>query len=167
MGSRPDRCQPRTSRRHTVRLMREGSFSYDIHAACTPAAAIDLLSDLTRQGELHPLIVSVVEQPPATSALRSYRITDVLRLGPLPLRVTYHADVLSQDDNEMVTQARQWPRTKVVNRTSVRTSPDGRTHVHVEVTLRAPSALHAYALRTARTAHLALAERIASVLESD
>jgi hypothetical protein len=124
-----------------------------------------LLSDVTRQGELHPLITKVEERPPVDGALRSYAITDRLELGPIPFRITYSADTLSITDTEVVTVARQRPRTTLRNRTTV-TPTDGGVHVHVDVELRAPSLLFRYAFRQGRTAHLQLAERIRTVLES-
>lgn len=59
--------------------MRSGSFSYVAEAPASPEAAMALLGDLTRQGELHPLIVAVEERPAPAGALASFRITDRLR----------------------------------------------------------------------------------------
>jgi hypothetical protein len=124
-----------------------------------------LLSDVTRQGELHPLITKVEERPPVDGALRSYAITDRLQLGPIPFRITYSADTLSITDTEVVTVARQRPRTTLRNSTTV-TPTDGGVHVHVDVELQAPSLLFRYAFRQGQAAHLQLAERIRTVLES-
>jgi hypothetical protein len=146
-------------------VSRTGSWSYQVEAACAPEQALALLGDLTRQGELHPLIVEVRELPPAPGALRSYAITDALRLGPLPFRITYFADTLSVTDDEVVTLARQRPRTTLRNRTTV-TAVDGGTRVQVEVELTAPRLLFGYAFREGRKAHLALAERLRGVLAS-
>ena len=145
--------------------MRSGSWEYDVEATCRPEQAMALLSDITRQGELHPLIVDVKELPPADGALRSYAITDKLKLGPLPFRITYYADTLSVTEDEIVTVARQRPRTTLRNRTTVRPAGSG-THVHVEVELTAPRLLFAYAFREGRKAHLALAERLRQVLSA-
>ncbi|MDX6215819.1 MAG: hypothetical protein QOG99_1403 [Frankiales bacterium] len=148
--------------------VRTGTWSYDVdvHAAdATPAAAMALLSDITRQGELHPLITKVEELPPIEGALRSYAITDSLRLGPVPFRITYRADTLSVSDTEVVTVARQRPRTTIRNRTTV-TPTSGGVHVHVDVELTAPSLLFRYAYREGHKAHLELAERIRSVLQA-
>lgn len=145
--------------------VRTGSWSYDVDATCAPAEAMALLSDITRQGELHPLIIGVEELPPSPGAIRSYAITDRLALGPVPFRITYHADTLSISDSEVVTVARQKPRTTIRNRTTVAAAGDG-THVHVDVQLTAPTLLFPYAFREGRKAHLALADRIRQVLST-
>lgn len=145
--------------------MRTGSFGYDVRARCRAADAMTLLSDLHRQGELHPLIVEVRDLPPVPGAVRSYAIRDRLAWGPLRFGITYLADTLRVTDSEIVTEARQRPRTTIRNRTTVSEESEGRVHVAVQVELTAPTLLHGYALRTARTAHLALAERLRDVLE--
>jgi hypothetical protein len=145
--------------------VRTGTWDYTIDAAATPEAAHALLSDLTRQGELHPLIVKVVERPPAPGALATYAITDVLRLGPVPFRITYVADQVSVSDGLIETVAHQKPGTTIRNRTTIAATPTGvRIEVHVELT--APSLLFSYAYKQGRAAHLELAQRIQRVLES-
>lgn len=144
--------------------MREGSWSYEVVARCALADAVSLLSDIERQGELHPLITAVVPVDPAPGALRSYAITDRLQWGPLRFRITYHADVLAVSDEEVVTVARQRPRTSL--RSTVRFAPEGEVvRICVTVVMRAPTPLFGYASRTGRAAHLELAGRIREVLE--
>lgn len=145
--------------------MRTGSWSYDVDASCAPQRALALLSDITQQGELHPLIVAVEELPPAAGALRSYAITDRLVLAGVPFRITYHADTLSITDDQVVTVARQRPRTTIRNTTTVTGTATG-CHVHVDVSLTAPTLLFPYAFREGRKAHLALAGRLQEVLSS-
>ena len=145
--------------------MRTGSWSYDIDAPATPAAAHALLSDITRQGELHPLITKVERLPPAAGALKSYAITDALRFGPIPFRITYVAHTLSVSDTEIVTVARQRPRTTIRNHTTITPTPTG-VHIRVEVELTAPTPLFSFAFREGRKAHLELAERIRVALAS-
>lgn len=146
--------------------MRSGSWTYGLTARCRLEDAEALLADVTKQGRLHPLIVSVVELPPAEGALRSFAIKDRLRMAGVPLTITYHADLLSRTGTEIVTVARQRPRTALRNVTRLTDNGDGTVRVDVEVTLTAPSVLHGYALRTGRSAHLELAERIKAVLEN-
>jgi hypothetical protein len=136
-----------------------------VDARATPEAAMALLSDITRQGELHPLISQVEELSPVDGALRSYAVTDNLRLGPVRFRITYHADTLSISGSEIVTVARQRPRTTIRNRTTIVPTAEG-VHVHVDVTLTTPTPLFSYAFREGRKAHLQLAGRIRDVLES-
>jgi hypothetical protein len=119
---------------------------------------------LDRHTELHPLVVGVERLPPAPGALRSYAITDRLRIGPVGFRVRYRADVLAATEREVHTVAHQRPGTTVHNRSRI--SPDGdRTGIEVEITLRAPAPLFGYALRQARRAHERLAARLPGALE--
>ena len=144
-------------------MSRSGTFSYTIEAPGDAATAIALLSDPRRNGELHPLIQSVVEVHAQPGAIASYRITDLLPLGPLRLRIVYEADVITITETDVVTVARQRPATTVRNVTRVATTSSG-VMVDVSITLTAPTLLFGYALRTARAAHLELGERISARL---
>ncbi|MDG4783056.1 SRPBCC family protein [Micromonospora sp. WMMD961] len=146
-------------------MLSSDTFSYTVQARCSPAEAAALLSDLTRQGELHPLIVRVRRVPPRPGAQASYTINDRLAAGPLRLRTTYHADVLISEADEIVMVARQWPATTVRNHTRLRAEPDGLVRIDVEITLTAPTPLFRYAFRQARAAHLALATRLGAALD--
>ncbi|MET7710855.1 SRPBCC family protein [Micromonospora sp. NPDC005413] len=146
-------------------MLTSDTFSYTVQARCSPAEAAALLSDLTRQGELHPLIVRVRRVPSRPGARASYTINDRLAAGPLHFRTTYHADVLISEDDEIVTVARQWPATTVRNHTRLRAEPDGLVRIDVEITLSAPTLLFRYAFRQARVAHLALATRLGAALD--
>ncbi|MBO4210758.1 SRPBCC family protein, partial [Micromonospora echinofusca] len=44
-------------------MRRQDTFTYTVQARCTPERASALLADLTRQVELHPLIVRVTPRP--------------------------------------------------------------------------------------------------------
>jgi hypothetical protein len=132
--------------------MRTGSWTYGLTAQCRLDAAVNLLSDVTKQGRLHPLIVEVNELPPGPGALRSFAIKDRLRIAGLPLTITYLADLLMKSDKEVVTVARQRPRTTLRNVTRFQDNGDGTIRVDVEVTLTA--------------AHRELAERMQQVLEN-
>lgn len=140
-------------------MSRSGTFEYTIGAPCDAATAVALLGDPRRNGELHPLIQSVAEVSPQPGAIASYRITDLLPLGPLRLRIVYEADVITLTPSQVVTVARQRPATTVRNETLVASTDAGVT-VTVSITLTAPAALFGYAFRTARAAHLELGERI-------
>ncbi|MGI5523122.1 SRPBCC family protein [Micromonospora sp. CA-259024] len=146
-------------------MLSSDTFSYTVQARCSPAEAAALLSDLTRQGELHPLIVRVRRLPPRPGARASYTINDRLAAGPLRFRTTYQADVLISEDDEIVMVARQWPATTVRNHTRLRAEPDGLVRIDVEITLSAPTLLFRYAFGQARAAHLALATRLGAVLD--
>ncbi|MBM0232728.1 SRPBCC family protein [Micromonospora sp. STR1_7] len=146
-------------------MLRRDTFSYTVQARCSPAEAAALLSDLTRHGELHPLIVHVRQLPPRPGALASYTISDRLAAGPLRFRTSYQADVLISEDDEIVMVARQWPATTVHNHTRLHAEPDGLLRIDVEITLSAPAPLFRYAFRQARAAHLALASRLGAALD--
>lgn len=146
--------------------MRTGAFAYELQPRCRLADAAALLSDITRQGELHPLIIDVTERPPEEGALRSYAIRDQLKLGPFPFKIRYYADTLTVSETEIVTVARQRPRTKIRSRVNLTDEGDGTVRIRVEITLEAPSLLFGYALREGRAAHLKLAERMRAVLEA-
>ncbi|MET7879452.1 SRPBCC family protein [Micromonospora profundi] len=146
-------------------MLSSDTFSYTVQARCSLADAAALLGDLSRQGELHPLIIRVRRVPPRPGAVASYTINDRLVAGPLRFRTTYHADVLTLDDDEIVTVARQWPATTVRNHTRLRAEPDGLVRIDVEITLRAPKPLFRYAFSQARVAHLALAARLGAALD--
>ncbi|SCL38204.1 hypothetical protein GA0070624_6133 [Micromonospora rhizosphaerae] len=146
-------------------MLSRDTFSYTVQARCSRADALALLGDLTRQGELHPLVVAVRRVPPRPGALASYAITDRLAVGPLRFPVTYQADVLIATEDEVVTVARQWPATTVRNHTRFKDEPAGVVRIDVEITLSAPAPLFGYAFRQARAAHLGLATRLGAALE--
>ena len=148
-------------------MLRRGTFRYTVQARCALADAVGLLSDFARQEELHPLIVRVQSQPPRPGAVRSYTITDRLAWGPFRFPTKYQADVLTVTDDEVVSVARQWPRTTVHNHALLRQEPEGLVRIDVEIRLSVPAPLFPYAFRQARTAHLALATRLREVLDRD
>ncbi len=145
--------------------MRTGGWDYEIVARCRLQDAHALLSDLTRQGELHPLIIDVRPQPAPPGVLQRWAITDRLRFGPLSVRITYVADVLTVTDHLLETVARQRPRTTVRNTTRLADLGDGTVRLSVDVVLTAPAPLFGLAQRQGRLAHLELAARIREVLE--
>jgi hypothetical protein len=146
--------------------VKTGSWSYGLTARCRLEDAEALLADVTKQGRLHPLIIDVTELPAVPGALRSFAIKDRLKMAGVPFTITYVADLLSRTGTEIVTVARQQPRTTLRNVTRLTDNGDGTVTVDVEVTMTAPSLLHGYALKTGRKAHLELAERIKDVLEN-
>ncbi|MDP9795578.1 hypothetical protein J2S43_004090 [Catenuloplanes nepalensis] len=145
--------------------MRTGDFHYTARPHCTASEAMTVLADLTRQGELHPLIIAVhTEEPPRPGAIRSYTITDAMRWGPLRFRIRYQADILSESATTLDTVARQSPNVTVRNRTTVTAQDDGRTRIDCHVTLTAPTPLFGYAFAQARRAHGELAARMEEAL---
>ena len=146
-------------------VSRTRSFSYDIVAAGHAHDAWPLLTEYSKHAALHPFIVNVEKLPTADGSLRSYRITDRLRLGPIPFRVRYLTDVLEVDAARVVTVARQRPRTIVKNETELVDGADGTVHAHTTVTMTAPLLLFGYAFRQLRIAHEGLAVRLREEIE--
>lgn len=146
--------------------MATGTFTYGLRPACAVADAVRLLSDFSGHAELHPLIVKVTQLPAAPGALRSFAIDDRLTVGPVRFTTTYHVDVLTATDDEVVTVARQRPATTVHNHARLRPEADGTVQIDVEITLTAPRPLFGYAFRQAKAAHAALADRLTQALEA-
>jgi hypothetical protein len=147
-------------------VSRTGTFDYSLTARCEPAQAVRLLSDFSLHDQLHPLIVKVERVPPEPGVLSSFAITDRLRWGPVTFPITYHADVLVAGPDEVVTVARQQPRTTLRNHTRLHPQPDGTLRIDVRITLTAPTPLFGYAFRQARAAHAELAQRLRTTLEA-
>ena len=144
--------------------MREGTWEYAVSARCALVDAVSLMADVERLGEVHPLVTRVVPLPRAAGALRSYAVTDRLRVGPLRFPITYRADVISVSELEVVTAAAQRPRTTLWLTSQFQVEGE-RVHIAVTVVMRAPRLLFPFAYRTGKAAHLQLAERIRETLE--
>lgn len=145
--------------------MRSDSFSYGIDVRCSPAEAMALMSDFHRHRGLNPYLVEVRERPAAPDAVRSFAISDRLRWGPVAFRTTYRADILTLTDREVITRARQWPRTTLLNHTTVTDLGDGLVHIAAHITFTAPRPLFGYGFRTAQAVHQGLAQRIRATLD--
>ncbi|GAB4483150.1 MAG: hypothetical protein OHK0031_06210 [Anaerolineales bacterium] len=145
--------------------MKTQSFSYDIFTRCPRERARKLLSDFSQHSQIHPLIIKVEAAPPPPGALRRYWIHDRLKWGFFRFTIRYRADILRVSDEEILTEAYQSPRTTIRNHTTLSES-GGETHIHVEMTLSAPDLLFGYAFSQAQNAHLEMARRIKTALES-
>lgn len=146
-------------------MLRRNTFSYTVQARCSRADALALLGDLSRRGELHPVIVRARRRRPRPGALASYAITGRLTAGSLRFPVTYQADVLIATEDEVVTVARQWPATTVRNRTRLKEESPDVVRLDVEITVSAPAPLFGYAFHQVRAAHLGLASRLGAALD--
>jgi hypothetical protein len=145
--------------------MKQDSFTYDITARCEPEKAVRLLSEFSQHSELHPLIIKVEQVEAPAGVLRRYFITDQLKWGPFAFKIRYQADILRVSESEILTKAYQSPSTTVTNHTTL-TAQDGQVHIHVKISLQAPSLLFNYAFNQARAAHLEMAGRIKTALEA-
>ena len=146
-------------------MSRTDSFSYDVVARGHAHDAWPLLTEYSKHAALHPFIINVEKLPTAEGSLRSYRITDRLRFGPMPFRVRYLTDVVAVEDSRVTTVARQKPATVVENITELRDSDDGMVVAHTTITMTAPAILFPYAFRQLRIAHEGLAHRLREKIE--
>jgi hypothetical protein len=152
----------------TTRIaMRQGEYRYSIDVNCPADSVAALFADIPRLVSVHPLVIGTRELTPAPDALHSYAVTDRLALGPLRFRITYHADVLEAGDREVTTRARQRPSTTLLSRVQVTDAGAGLTHIEVTVTVTTLGPLLPYTLRTARAAHLRMAEGAKRLLEAE
>ncbi|GAA1764801.1 SRPBCC family protein [Luedemannella helvata] len=145
--------------------MRTDSFSYGIDVQCSADEAMALMSDFHRHRGLNPYLVEVRELPAAPGAVRSFAISDRLRWGPFAFRTTYRADILTRTDRQVITVARQWPRTTLRNHTTVTDTGDGMVHIGAHITFTAPKLLFGYGFRTAQAVHEGLSQRLRNTLE--
>ena len=145
--------------------LRRGSFHYDIRARCPVEDAVALMADVPRLTSRHPLAIGTKDLPPGDGDLRSTAITSQLRLGPIRWHITYRADVLKLTADEVVTRARQRPRTTLVNHARFRPEDGGITHIGVEISFECPALLFRYAFGQAQFAHHGLAAGIKDMLE--
>jgi hypothetical protein len=147
--------------------MRRGEYRYSIDVACPADRAAALFADIPRLVSAHPLVIGIRELPATDGALHSYAVTDRIALGPLRFRITYRADVLEAGEREVATRARQSPSTTLLTRTQVTEAGDGVTHIEATVTVTTLRPLFPYTLRTARAAHLRMAEGAKKLLEAE
>jgi len=145
--------------------MKQDSFSYEITARCSLEKALKMLSEFSQHSAIHPLIIHVEQAPAPAGVVRRYLITDRLTWGPFTFKIRYRADILRLSQSEIVTEAYQSPKTTVINRTKL--TPRGENvQIQVNMTLRAPNLLFGYVFSQAQKAHLEMAGRIKTALES-
>ncbi|BBX64435.1 hypothetical protein MSAS_36090 [Mycobacterium saskatchewanense] len=114
--------------------------------------------DLDNLGLVHPLIVSVEalsRDDTADGYSQSYRVTDRIPLGPLTMRMTYHARLHVPDRGDVRTEADQSPGVRL--RGTVSFDPvAGGTRVTERIRISAPRPLLAVTAREAVKAHAAM-----------
>ena len=149
--------------------MARDHFSLSIEIAASPEAVHDFLADLHRVSALHPLIVRIDELPadPARPRARRFRVVDRLKLGPLPLRIRYRAEIDATSPLEIRATARQFPAIEL--RTHYRLTPiaGGATRLSEQVDVTAPRMLIGTVRRQAHAAHRETLEKLALRLASD
>jgi polyketide cyclase/dehydrase/lipid transport protein len=148
--------------------MAERSFEQSIEIGAAPEVVHDFLSDLHRHRDLHPLIERIEDLPgdPGRPAVRRYRVTDRIRLGPLAFRIAYVAELEPFAPDLILAAAWQSPGLELRTRYRLSPSPAG-TLVEEEVLLKAPFLLVGYAHRQAKAAHGETLAKLKVLLESD
>ncbi|MFD4641352.1 SRPBCC family protein [Lentzea sp. NPDC058436] len=144
--------------------MRTGTFDYTINGRGTVASAVDLMADVPRLVTMHPLAVRAeAVPPPGPDVLRSTAVTSRLKFGPVGMHITYRADLMVRDEDEVLTVAHQQPRTTLTSHVRVAEAGDG-VQIKVRVTFECPALLFSYAFAKARFAHEHMASEITKYL---
>lgn len=112
--------------------------------------------DLNNIKAVHPLVVSVratarTEMPDGYR--QSYRVKDLIPLGPFTLPTTYWAHLSVPTAGDVVTEARQFPRVRLSGVVSFEPTDVG-TRVTECLTIEAPRMLAAITTREAVKAHI-------------
>ena len=126
-----------------------------------PAAPDDVrtfYTDLANMKLVHPLVVAVAclaDQQDVRGRRRDYRVRDRIPFGPFSLCVTYRATVLIAPDGVVHTEARQFPRVRLLGRVTFAHAGAGTT-VTEAVDIEAPRPLMAFTAAQAEKAHAAM-----------
>ena len=149
--------------------MAERRFEQSIQIAAEPALVHELLGDLHRHRDLHPLIESIEDlaPEPGRSGVRRYRVTDRIRLGPLSFRITYVAEIEVVRPDLILGTAWQSPGIELRTRYRITPAPLGGTLLREDVLLEAPFPLIGYARRQAEAAHRETFAKLKLLLERE
>ncbi|MDV3126203.1 SRPBCC family protein [Mycobacterium sp. 21AC1] len=134
-----------------------------------PRQVRDFYVNLENITRVHPLVVSVRRTSGTESAgasVRTYRVSDRIRLGPLPLRITYQTCIAVSASGTVTAQARQFPRVGLDS--TVAFEPvDGGTRVTEALHITAPRPLLPLTVTEAVNAHTAMLAAIRELFEND
>jgi hypothetical protein len=111
--------------------------------------------DLRNIVDVHPLVVSVTPTERVESAdgyAQDYRIQDRIAIGPVSKSIEYVAQVMVSASNAVSTEARQFPRVRLLGAVSFDVADDG-TMLTERLTITAPRPLLAFTVREAASAH--------------
>lgn len=149
--------------------MTQRVFEQEVYVEAEPPVVIAHLGSYEHHDAIHPMIVAVRKLDPRATAKgpvqRRYAITDRIRLGPLTTRFTYLATIYQAGSEELVSDAYQFPRVHLRNRTRCEASGAG-TLVHEHVTVEAPRLLLGFVARQAEAAHRAMLANLKTLVES-
>ncbi|BBZ46453.1 SRPBCC family protein [Mycobacterium parmense] len=138
------------------------------HVPAEPDDVREFYVDLDNIRLVHPLIVSVQvlsrgETPDGYD--QTYRVVDRIPLGPISMRITYRARLLTRADGAVATEADQWPAVRLRGAVSFEPA-DGGTLLVERITVAAPRPLAATTARQAVQAHATMLAGIARHFES-
>lgn len=149
--------------------MARAMFTKSIYIAASPSVVKASLADYSHHSVIHPLIVRVEALAPTTTpegtALRRYKITDRVRMGPFTFPITYLATISESADGALVSDAYQQPRVHLHNVTRFQPEGDG-VRVEERVDINAPRLLVSYTLKQASQAHEKMLANLKTMLES-
>ncbi len=114
--------------------------------------------DLRNIIRVHPLVVSVTPSERTDSGdgyTQGYRVRDRIPLGPLTMAVGYTARVTVPVHGDVQTEARQFPRVRLIGSVSFEPTGDG-TRLTERLLISAPRPLAAFTVREAVKAHQAM-----------
>ncbi|MGW1742265.1 SRPBCC family protein [Nocardia sp. NPDC001965] len=122
----------------------------------------DFYRDLTKLGQLHPLVVGVEQLPDSDDGGRrvsNYRVTDRIPFGPLACRITYRVRSRETAEGNLVVDAYQFPRVHVHGEVEFAEQASG-TLVTERLRLGAPWGLLGTVQRRGIAAHIMMLENL-------
>lgn len=149
--------------------MAQADFSLSIEIPAPLEGVREFLADLHRIRVLHPLIVGVDDLPanPARPAARQFQVFDRLKLGPLPLRIRYRAEIEVTSADEVRGTAWQFPAIEVRTRYQLAPLTGDSTRLTERVDMTAPRLLIGTVRRQALAAHQETLEKLARHLSTE
>jgi Polyketide cyclase / dehydrase and lipid transport len=146
--------------------MRRTGFELSVVVPAEPEKVREFLADMRECARIHPLITRVVRLSRRMPDIDRYRIRDRMRLGPITIAFSYLVETTRTPEGDIVSDAYQFPRIHLHNRTSCTPTQDG-TLVHEQVTITAPRFLVGTVRREGIRAHRAMLDNLAALLPED
>lgn len=149
------------------------TFTTEVCIASTPERVGRFLNDFPNYAQIHPLITAIRSSQPRAGVReeqtprRWYKVTDRLRLGPIPFSITYDVAMAASGPQTLLFEVWQWPRVYLRNRTTWRAAQSGGTILHEEVIVEAPWLLLSPVVRTAEESHRRSFAVLKAKLESE
>lgn len=129
----------------------------------------DFYTDLENITRVHPLVVSVRRisgTEAAGAGVSTYRVTDRIRVGPLPLRISYRTRIAVDGSGTVTAQARQFPRVRLDSTVSFE-PVEGGTRVTEALHITAPRPLLPITVSEAVNAHTTMLAAMRELFSAD